>query len=343
MKVLLVGGTGTISSAAAELLARKGAELTLLNRGTHPEYAPRGAELLKGDIEDAETAARLLKGRTFDAVADFHVFTPRQAERDLALFAGKTGQYLFISSASAYGKPPAEYPVTESAPLRNPYWRYARDKIACEEVFTAAFRAQGFPVTIVRPSHTYGDRAVPVALHGKNGSWQVLRRMLEGRPVPVHGDGLTLWTLTHAEDFARGFCGLLGNPHAIGQAVHITGDEALTWDEIYREIGRALGVRPNLVHIPSDFLAALDPELLGPLLGDKAWCMVFDNAKIKRLVPGFRAEIRFAEGVRRAVRYVTAHPECQTPDPEFDAWCDRAVAAHFAGLRRGGPAPDGKE
>jgi len=335
MKVLIIGGTGTISSAAARLAVQSGAELTLLNRGTHPEYAPKGAELLKADVEDAAAVARLLKGRKFDAVADFCVFAPRQAERDLELFAGKTEQYLFVSSASVYCKPPVAYPVAESAPLRNPYWRYARDKIACEEVFTAAYRSSGFPVTIVRPSHTYGDRAAPVSVHGKKGSWQVLRRMLDGKPVIVHGDGLTLWTLTHADDFARGFCGLLGNPHAVGQAVHITGDEVLTWNDIYMEIGKALGVKPNLVHIPSDFLAALEPGLLGTLLGDKAYCMVFDNTKIRRLVPGFRAGIRFSEGIRRTVRYVTDHPECQTPDPEFDAWCDKVIAAHFSSLKTG--------
>lgn len=334
MKVLFIGGTGTISSAAARLAAAQGAELTLLTRGNRPELVPSGAECLKADISDREAAGALLSGRSFDAVADFNVMTPEDAERDVALFSGRTDQFVFISSASAYQKPPVNYPVTESAPLGNPFWRYARDKIACEEIFTRAYRSGGFPVTIIRPSHTYGDRNVPVAVHGRNGSWQVLSRMRAGKPVIVHGDGLTLWTLTHADDFAQGFCGLLGNPHAIGEAVHITSDEAITWNDAYEAIGRALGVKPNLVHIPSDFLAAADPRLLGTLLGDKAYCGVFDNSKIKRLVPGFRAKIRFADGVKRGVGYLLSHPEAQIPDPEFDAWCDRVVAAHFSGMKQ---------
>lgn len=333
MKVLLVGGTGIISTAVASLALKQGAEVTLLTRGNHSELAPRGTQLLRADISDPEAVGPLLDGKEFDAVADFTVKTPDQAERDLALFAGKTRQFLFISSASAYQKPPASYPITESTPLRNPYWRYSREKIACEEMFSAAYRSAGFPVTTVRPSHTYSERSVPVSVHGRKGSWQVLRRMLDGKPVIVHGDGLTLWTFTHADDFAQGFCGLLGNPHALGETVHITSDEAITWNDAYEAIGRALGVKPNLVHIPSDFLAAFDPELLGNLLGDKAYCGIFDNSKIKRLVPGFCAKIRFADGVRRSVEYFLSHPELQIPDPEFDAWCDRVIAAHFAGIK----------
>ncbi|WP_411676181.1 SDR family oxidoreductase [Caproicibacter sp.] len=333
MKVLLIGGTGTISSAAVKLALSRGASVTLLTRGTHPEFVPEGAECIRADIADEEKVRQLLSGTAFDAVADFTVMTPEQAARDISLFTGKTGQFIFISSASAYQKPPVRYPITESTPLRNPFWSYSRNKIACEELFTAAYRSEGFPVTIIRPSHTYSKRNVPLAVHGENGSWQVLQRILSGKPVIVHGDGLTLWTFTHADDFAKGFCGLLGNPHAIGEAVHITSDEAITWNDAYEAIGAALGVKPNLVHIPSDFLAAFDPELLGKLLGDKACCGVFDNTKLKRLVPGFQAEIRFADGVRRSVEYLRSHPELQTPDPEFDAWCDRVVAAHFAGMK----------
>ena len=334
MKVLFIGGTGTISAASARLAADRGNEVTLLNRGRHPELAPEGAELLKADITDRETVEALLDGREFDAVADFNIMTPEDAERDISLFSGRTGQFLFISSASAYQKPPVGYPITESSPLGNPFWRYSRDKIACEEVFTLARRSRGFPATIIRPSHTYCDRSVPLAIHGKNGPWQVLSRMRAEKPVIVHGDGLTLWTFTHADDFAKGFCGLLGNPHAIGETVHITSDEAITWNDAYEAIGRALGVKPNLVHIPSDFLAAADPSLLGALLGDKAYCGVFDNTKIKRLVPGFRAQIRFGDGVRRGVRYMLSHPEVQVPDPEFDAWCDRVVGAYFSGMKQ---------
>lgn len=331
MKALFVGGTGTISSAAAERALQAGVELTLLNRGTKPQ--PRDAEFLRADIGDEAAVRKLLSGRRFDVVANFNVFTPEQAERDIRLFSGKTDQYIFISSASAYQKPPAAYPITESTPLRNPFWEYARNKIACEEIFTAAYRSNGFPVTVVRPSHTYGKGGVPVSIHGKNGSWQVLERMKQGKPVLIHGDGLTLWTFTYNEDFAKGFCGLMGNPRALGQAVHITSDEAVTWNDACETIGRAIGVKPNIVHVPSDFLAALNPDLLGPLLGDKAYCMTFDNSKIKRLVPDFRAEVRFDEGVRRCVAYLSAHPGLCVPDPAFDAWCDKVVAAHFAGLK----------
>jgi nucleoside-diphosphate-sugar epimerase len=334
MKVLFIGGTGTISAAAASLAAARGAQVTLLTRGRHSELAPAGAELLKADISDEEETGRLLSGRTFDAVADFTVLTPEQAARDISLFNGKTGQFLFISSASVYQKPPVRYPITESTPLRNPFWRYSQNKIACEELFTAAYRSDGFPITIIRPSHTYCERSIPLAVLGAKGAWQALQRIRSGKPVIVHGDGLTLWTLTHADDFAKGFCGLLGNPHAIGEAVHITSDEAITWNDVYEAIGAALGTKPNLVHIPSDFLAAFDPELLGKLLGDKAYCGIFDNTKIKRLVPGFSANIRFVDGVRRSVEYFLSHAEMQVPDPEFDAWCDRVIAAHFAGIRQ---------
>lgn len=333
MKVLFIGGTGTISLACARLAAQSGMQVTLLNRGSHPELVPEGARLLRADINDADSTEKLLAGEKFDAVADFNSFTPEQAGRDIDLFSGKTEQFLFISSASVYQKPPVRYPITESTPAKNPFWKYSQDKITCEELFTAAYRRDGFPVTIVRPSHTYDERKLPVAIHGKKGSWQVVERIRQGKPVIVHGDGLTLWTLTYSSDFAAGFCGLLGNPHALGETVHITGDEAITWNDVYETIGRALGVKPNLVHIPSDFLAAFDPDLLGNLLGDKAYCMMFDNSKIKKLVPGFCAKIRFDEGARRCVDYLLSHPESQVPDPDFDAWCDKVVAAHFAGLK----------
>lgn len=332
MKALFIGGTGTISSAVSRLAVQNGVELTLLNRGRRPARVPQGAELLTVDIHDEEKAAQVLNGRTFDVVADFIAFRPADVERDIRLFSGKTGQYIFISSASAYQKPAANFRITESTPLCNPYWRYSREKIACEEVLTEAYRGAGFPVTIVRPSHTYGEESVPVCIHGKNGSWQVLERILGGKPVIVHGDGLSLWTFTHNTDFARAFVGLMGNPHAIGEAVHITGDEVITWNAAFAAIGRALGVAPNLVHISSDFLAACNPELLGSLLGDKANSVVFDNTKIKMLVPGFCARVRFDQGVRQSVEYVTSHPECRVPDPDFDAWCDRVIAAHCAGM-----------
>lgn len=325
MKALFIGGTGTISGAISELALQRGVELTLLTRSGK---GPEGAELLTCDINDADRAATLLKERSFDVVADFVAFRPEQVERDIQLFQGRTEQYIYISSASAYQKPLRHPIITESTPLCNPYWQYSRDKIACENLLMAAYRAEAFPVTIVRPSHTYGNYSVPVSIHGKNGSWQVLARMLEGKPVIVHGDGLSLWTFTHNTDFAKGFYGLMGNPHAIGEAIHITSDETLTWNAAFAAIGRALGVEPILQHISSDLLSAFRPELLGTLLGDKANSVVFDNSKLKRLVPDFCATVRFDEGVRRTVEYVLTHPECQKPDPEFDAWCDRVVKAY---------------
>lgn len=333
MKALLIGGTGTISTAVTRLAAQSGVELTLLNRGRSAAAVPENVEQLTADANNEDELRERLGDREFDVVADFTAYLPLQAERDVRLFSGRTGQFLFISSASAYQKPAANYLITESTPLHNPYWRYSRDKIACEEIFLTAYRSRGFPVTIVRPSHTYGDGSVPVAVHGKNGSWQVLERIRSGKPVIVHGDGLSLWTFTHNTDFAQGFLGLMGNPHAIGEAVHITSDETITWNAAFAAIGRALGAKPNLVHIPSEFLAAFDPSLLGPLLGDKANSVVFDNAKIKRLVPGFCAKVRFDQGIKRTVDYVLSHPECQKPDPDFDAWCDRVISAHSAGLR----------
>ncbi len=332
MKALFIGGTGTISSAVSALAIQNGIEVTLLNRGNHPERLPQGAELLNADISDEEAVLGALGDRTFDVVADFIAFTPEQAERDIRLFSGKTGQYIFISSASAYQKPAANFRITESTPLCNPYWRYSRDKIACEEILMKAYRTGTFPVTIVRPSHTYGETGVPVAIHGKGGSWQVLERIRSGKPVIVHGDGLSLWTFTHNTDFAKAFVGLMDNPHAIGEAVHITSDEVITWNAAYAAIGKSIGTEPHLVHIPSEFLAAFNPELLGSLLGDKANSVVFDNSKIKTLVPGFHAQVRFDQGVKRSVDYVLSHPECQKADPEFDAWCDRVISAYFSGM-----------
>lgn len=325
MKALFIGGTGTISAAVTDLALQSGVELTLLTRsGSGPE----GVERIVCDSNDEDRMTALLEGRSFDVVANFVAFHPEQVERDIRLFHGRAGQYLFISSASVYQKPLANPIVTESTPLYNPYWQYARDKIACETLLMSAYRANAFPVTIVRPSHTYGDRSVPVSIHGEQGSWQVLARMLAGKPVIVHGDGLSLWTFTHNTDFAKGFLGLMGNPHAIGEAVHITSDERITWNAAFAAIGRALGVAPVLQHISSDLLSALRPSLLGTLLGDKAYSVLFDNTKLKRLVPSFCATVRFDEGIRRTVDYVRAHPACQKPDPEFDAWCDRAIQAY---------------
>ncbi|KGE70968.1 NAD-dependent epimerase/dehydratase family protein [Spirochaeta lutea] len=326
MKILLIGGTGTISTEISRQLLAQGHELYLINRGNRNSELPGGAHVIQGDVNDEALMARKLEGLEFDAVADFIAFVPSQLERDYRLFARRTKQFLFISSASAYQKPLSDYRITEGTPLANPYWEYSRNKIACEEYLMELYRREGFPVTIVRPSHTYDQRSVPLGVHGAQGSWQVVQRMREGKPVIIHGDGSSLWTMTHARDFAPGFIGLLGNIHALGEAVQITSDETLTWNQIYRSIARALGVELKPYYIASSSLAAWDTgDLYGSLLGDKANSVVFDNAKLKRLVPGFTATIRFDQGVRETLDYVLSHPELQVPDPEFDAWCDRLI------------------
>lgn len=335
MKALFIGGTGTISLAITKRIAQNPDwELCLLNRGNRTEEVPEPVHLIEADIQDEASVAEKLADMHFDVVADFIAFVPEHIERDIRLFAGKVKQYFFISSASAYQKPLSDFRITESTPLCNPYWQYSRDKIACEERLIREYRDHGFPVTIVRPSHTYGDTSVPVALHGAEGSWQVIRRMMDGKPVIVPGDGSSLWTLTHNSDFAKGFVGLMGNPHAIGEAVQITSEESLTWNQIYQIIGEALGVTPKLIHIATDFLTACDPQMKGGLLGDKSNTVYFDNQKLKRLVPGFQATVRFDQGVRRTLRYIQGRPEYQTEDPVFDHWCDDVIKAYHSGLQR---------
>lgn len=331
MKALFIGGTGTISTEVSKLAVEKGWELYLLNRGNRRGHVPEGCAEIRCDIGNERETEKLLGGMSFDVVADFIVFTPEQLERDIRLFGGRTRQYIFISSATVYRKPPSGPAVTEGCVLDNPFWRYAQDKIACEEALYRAGRERGFPYTIVRPSHTYWLDKIPVALHGHNGSWQVMERMLEGKPVIVPGDGTTLWTLTHSSDFAKAFVALMGNPRAIKEAYHITSDEALTWNMVYQTIGEALGVTPELVHIPSDFLIACDDmgyDFRGSLLGDKANVAVFDNSRIKTIAPEFVCTTRFFEGVRMAASYIGARPELKRQDPEFDGWCDRVIAAY---------------
>ncbi len=329
LKVLLIGGTGTISMAVTRRLAAQGHAVFLLNRGSRTADLPDSVRIIRCNISDEKQAARLLEGMQFDAVGEFIGFVPEQVQRDVRLFAGRTRQYIYISSASAYQKPPVESVITESTPLSNPYWQYSRDKLACEAYLMQQYRENGFPVTVVRPSHTYDERSVPLGVHGRKGSWQVVRRIMEGKPVIIHGDGTSLWTVTHNSDFAKGYCGLIGNVHAIGQAYHITSDERVTWNQIYQCIADTLGVPLRACHIPSDFLAAVsDYDFEGSLLGDKACSVMFDNTKIKRAVPDFCAAVRADQGIRQTVQYILAHPEYQIPDPEFDAWCDRVIAAY---------------
>lgn len=327
MKALLIGGSGTISTAVTALAQERGWEITLLNRGSKP--VPHNMESIVADIHDEAAVAKAVEGKNYDVVAQFIAYGAGDVERDIRLFGGKTKQYIFISSASAYQKPMAGCPITESTPLANPYWEYSRKKIEAEEVLMAAYRTDGFPVTIVRPSHTYDGKKPPVAIHGDKGNWQILKRILEEKPVVIPGDGSSLWTLTHSTDFAKGYVGLMGNPHALGNAYHITSDESMTWNQIYETLAAALGKPLKALHVASDFLAehGREYDFAGQLLGDKACTVLFDNTKIKRAVPGFVCTVSMAEGLRSSVRYMMDHPECQTPDPRFDQWCDRIACA----------------
>lgn len=331
MNALLIGGTGTISMAITRLLAQKGWEVHLLNRGTRRTEVPEGVHWIPADISDEAAVSAILEGRHFDCVCEFIGFTPDQVERDIRLFEGRTKQYLYISSASAYHKPMMDPWITEGTALCNPYWEYSRNKIACEEVLMKACRERQFPVTIIRPSHTYDNRKVPLGVHGSKGSYQVIKRMMEGKPVIIHGDGTSLWTITHNTDFAKGYVGLMGNPHAIGEAFQITGDETLTWNQIYETIARVLGVELKACHVASDFLAATGKyDMLGNLIGDKANSVLFDNSKLKRAVPDFVPTVRFEEGIRDTIANILAHPELQQEDPEFDAWCDKVIEVQEA-------------
>jgi nucleoside-diphosphate-sugar epimerase len=330
MKALFIGGTGTISTAITQLAPSCGFELYLLNRGNRTALVPEGVKLIEADINNEADVREKLQDMTFDVVAQFIAYDTEALKRDVRLFAGKTRQYIFISSASAYQKPLSSPFITESTPLANPYWEYSRNKIACEEYLMDEYRNNGFPITIVRPSHTYGNFDVPLAIHGKNGSYSVINRIRQGKKVIVHGDGSSLWTMTHNSDFAKGFIGLMGNIHAIGEAVQITSDESLTWNQIYKIIGDALGVKPNIVHIPSDTLVKAHSGFLGGIIGDKANTVIFDNSKLKRLVPGFVATVRFDQGIRRTLDYINQHPECQRPDPEFDSWTDKMIEVYEA-------------
>ena len=334
MKALFIGGTGTISNAITRQLAEQGCELYLLNRGNRKEGLPSGVRVLEADIKDEARVAELVADLKFDVVADFIAFVPEHLERDYRLFGDKTKQFMFISSASAYQTPLSDYRITEGTPLSNPYWEYSRNKIACEDYLMRQYREHGFPVTIVRPSHTYDERSIPLGVHGARGSWSVAKRMLAGKPVIIHGDGTSLWTMTHSRDFAKGFIGLMGNIHAIGEAVNITSDESVTWNQIYSIIADALGVELEAIHVSSSFLdASSDYDFRGGLLGDKANTVVFDNAKLKRLVPDFVATTRLDQGMRETVAHILAHPELQQEDPDFDEWCDRVAQAMETAVR----------
>ena len=320
--ILYLGGTGTISAACVRRSVERGHDVTVINRGSARRDLPDAVTALSADVRDPAAMKEVLGGREFDAVADFLSFSPADVATALEVFEGRTGQYVFISSASAYQKPPAQLPVTERTPLENPFWQYSRDKIACEELVRAASADRDLPFTIVRPSHTYDEQMIPTL-----GRWNDIARMREGRPVVVHGDGTSLWTITHADDFAVAFTGLVGQPGAIGEDFTITGSHAPTWNQIYRWLADAAGVaEPDLVHVASDTIAAFAPDLGPTLIGDKAHSVVFDNAKVQALVPEFATTIPFDEGARRILSYYDAHPEAQRVDTALDAQFDRMIA-----------------
>jgi len=328
MKILFIGGTGNISTACARMALKKGNELYLLNRGNRQRPELKQAKTIRCDINDKDRLKDAIKSLEFDVVANFIAFKPEEVSRDIELFTGKTRQYIFISSASAYQKPLTFPFVTESTPLKNPYWDYSRDKIACEDILTAAYRAQDFPMTIVRPSLTY-DTVIPVAI----GSWEdytIIDRIRKGKKIIVHGDGTSLWTITHSEDFAIGFTGLLGHQQAIGHSFHITSDEVLTWNQIYEAVAEAAGARANMVHIPSDFICRVAESLgqgwmWGNLLGDKAVSVVFDNSKIKAFVPEFKATIPFRQGIKRTVKWFEEDPSRMVIVDETNRFMDTVI------------------
>ena len=324
LKVLFIGGSGIISSASSQLAVERGIDLYVLNRGeTSLRPLPPEATVLHADVRDQESVRAALGDREFDAVVDWVAFTPEHVRADIELFRGRTGQYVFISSASAYQTPPARLPVTESTPLRNPYWQYSRDKIACESLLTEAFRDENFPATVVRPSHTYDKTTIPF-----DGKWTALARMRAGKEVVVHGDGTSLWTLTHHSDFAQGFVPLLAHPRTVGDVFHITSDDVLTWDQIAHSLAAALGVTPHIVHVPSDAIAAADPQWGAGLLGDKAHSLTFDNSKLRSVVPGFCATIPFEQGAREIVAWYDEDPARQETDGRLDAVMDKLVATY---------------
>lgn len=325
VKILFIGGTGNISTSCTRAALAKGIEVVHLNRGQAESEFGDEVRTIQCDITDRPAVQKAIGNEVFDSVVNWIAFTPQDIEEDLRLFDGRTGQYIFISSASIYHKPPRHYIITESTPVFNPFWEYSQKKIACEERVRREYAESGFPMTIVRPSHTYSDGWMPTPWGGRD--FTVPQRMLDGKRIIVQGDGQSLWTLTHTEDFAVGFTGLLGNPDAIGETFQITSDEAITWDQVHRIIGAALGVEPKMVHIPSEVINRFDPETGAGLLGDKAYSVVFDNTKIKRFVPGYHCRIPFHEGMRRSAAFLKDHPERRYVEPAIDATIDKILAS----------------
>lgn len=332
-KLLLIGGTGTISTAITRLIAKSEEwDVYLLNRGLRKVEIPENVKVIKCDISNEEEAAKILDGMTFDCVGEFIGFKPEQVERDIRLFAGRTKQYIYISSAAAYHTPPSRPFMTEGMMLKNNGWGYAIDKIKCEEVLTKAFREIDFPVTIVRPAHTYCEKMIPFCLESPKGSWPVIKRMIEGKSIIMPGDGSSLWAITFNEDFAKGYVGLIGNDHAIGETVHIMSDEVLSWDQMAQAVADALGVEYKPYYIPTDVIAALAPEMSEGLNGDKRHSVIYDISKIKKLSPGFCPNITWRTGVQRALAVIMEDPSLRQEDPEFDQWCDTMIEIYDQAL-----------
>lgn len=330
MKLLFIGGTGVISSACSDLAIERGHELFLLNRSVSTKYpAPKYATILQADIHaDQQYLTALLAGHHFDAVVDFIAFSPQDIERDISLFRDRTDQFVFISSASAYQKPLQNYLITEETPLENPFWEYSRNKIACEDLLMKTYRADGFPVTIIRPSHTYGPSQIPLCVTSWLHPWTIIDRMQRGQKIIIPGDGTSLWVLTWHADFAKGLVGLLGEKNAIGEVFQITSDQVLSWNQIYLEVYQALGQARNVVYIPSDYIARFDSEAVGSLIGDKSNSVVFDNSKIKKYVPDYHCEVTWADGLRRSLAWFESHPEFQTIDMESNLIWDKIISGY---------------
>jgi len=325
MKVLFIGGTGIISAAVSELCVKSGIDLYLFNRGSNSEFTPKNAKIIYGDISNRKAMYDLLKNETFDVVVDWLAFTQEDIKFDINLFKNKTKQFIFISSASVYQKPIENYLITEKTPVANQFWKYASDKIECENLLINEFKNDGFPVTIVRPSFTYGLTLVPAAITNNKKPMTLINRIKLGKKVIVHGDGTSLWVMTHNSDFAKGFIGLIGNSKAIGETFHITSDEVLTWDQIFNFIGKAVGVEPNIIHIPTDFINSYAPNIGAGLLGDKANSVVFDNSKIKTFVPEFNCDVKYADGIKLSLNWLENHSDYCEIDNENDRIIDNII------------------
>lgn len=324
MKILIVGGTGIISAAVSRELINQGHELWLINRGSRKDISFPNAHILQCDISDTTFIQKQIASEYFDCIADFIIQKPEHIDRDYKLFSNHTKQYIFISSACIYQKPLSHYEITESTPIYNPYWDYAQNKIACEIRLQEIYRSTGFPITIIRPGHTYDEKWLPLAISGAHGCYSVIKRIKEEKSTIIPGDGTSLWTVTHNSDFARAFAGIVGNPRAIGETINISSDEVLTWNQIYQTIADVLNVPLHPFYISSMFLHNAGPyDFKCCLIGERAQSTVFKNEKLKHLVPDFHAKISFHQGITQSLSYLENHTKYQDEDPVFDRWCDR--------------------